>query len=249
MDLPITRSARIKVDFDLIKKDPQISAQLKEIIRFKQQKGAQIIEEGKKDNLISERTYQANRKRLERWVDNSYKKVDERNEQRQKAMALVHLTKTGEAAAIKKAEKRTQEELIREVSHERLRLSKLLGNAEERVSVHSLTNRQPSGRSQSARSKYSHRSWKGEKPRMSGGPNYVLPQYPSQRDLSKSDKGEELDPYGHHLTVSGYITGSVNNQNLIGSARGEKSKLVQMINSSRTSQNNQKKDKSGSDSV
>ena len=34
--LPLPRSARVKVDYDLINKDPAISAQLKEIIDLKQ---------------------------------------------------------------------------------------------------------------------------------------------------------------------------------------------------------------------
>jgi hypothetical protein len=35
MGLPIPRSARVKVDYDLVKRDPKISLQLKEIIDTK----------------------------------------------------------------------------------------------------------------------------------------------------------------------------------------------------------------------
>ena len=58
LGLPIPRSARIKVDYEIVKKDPKISAQLKEIIKFKEAKGKQVIEEGRKLSLITDRTYQ-----------------------------------------------------------------------------------------------------------------------------------------------------------------------------------------------
>ena len=57
LGLPIPRSARIKVDFDLVKKYPTISAQLKEIIEFKEMKGQHVMDEGRKLQLITDRTY------------------------------------------------------------------------------------------------------------------------------------------------------------------------------------------------
>ena len=39
MGLPIPRSARVKVDYDLIHKDPKITEQLKQIVKFKSIKG------------------------------------------------------------------------------------------------------------------------------------------------------------------------------------------------------------------
>jgi hypothetical protein len=80
--LPIPRSARIKVDFDLVKKYPTISAQLKEIIEFKEMKGQHVMDEGRKLQLITDRTYQKNQLRLERWVTTSKNKVDEFSQER-----------------------------------------------------------------------------------------------------------------------------------------------------------------------
>jgi hypothetical protein len=39
MGLPISRSARVKVDYDLVQKDPKISVQLKELINHKKKIG------------------------------------------------------------------------------------------------------------------------------------------------------------------------------------------------------------------
>ena len=82
LGLPIPRSARIKVDFDLVKKDPTISAQLKEIIQFKMMKGQQVMDEGKKLSLITDRTYKNNVLRLERWVSSSKNKVEQFSQER-----------------------------------------------------------------------------------------------------------------------------------------------------------------------
>lgn len=84
LGLPIPRSARIKVDFDLVKKYPTISAQLKEIIEFKELKGKQVMEDGRKLQLITDRTYQKNQLRLERWVTTSKNKVDEFSQERER---------------------------------------------------------------------------------------------------------------------------------------------------------------------
>ena len=70
------RSARVKVDYELVNKDPAISAQLMEIIRYKERRGAQIMDEGRKDALITERTYQINKVRLEKWVNSSQNRVN-----------------------------------------------------------------------------------------------------------------------------------------------------------------------------
>lgn len=55
--LPLPRSARVKVDYELVQKDPKITEQLKEIIEFKEKRGKQVLKEGRKEQLISERTF------------------------------------------------------------------------------------------------------------------------------------------------------------------------------------------------
>ena len=75
--LPLPRSARVKVDYDLVQKDPKMTEQLQEVVHYKDMRGRQVIEEGRRDNLITERTYEINRRRLEKWVSSSYNKIDE----------------------------------------------------------------------------------------------------------------------------------------------------------------------------
>lgn len=86
--LPLPRSARVKVDYDLINKDPAISAQLKEIIQLKQQRGVQIMEDGHRDALISERTFIKNKGRLEKWVNASLGRVNDRLAIKSNALGL-----------------------------------------------------------------------------------------------------------------------------------------------------------------
>jgi len=73
--LPLPRSARVKVDYELVNRDPKISEQLKQIVNFKDQKGKQVLKDGLRESLISERTFQKNVKRLERWVSSSHRKI------------------------------------------------------------------------------------------------------------------------------------------------------------------------------
>lgn len=80
MGLPIPRSARVKVDYELIHKDPKITEQLKQIVKFKSIKGKQVLEESRKENLITDRTFQINMRRLEKWVDISLQKIDNPSE-------------------------------------------------------------------------------------------------------------------------------------------------------------------------
>lgn len=72
MGLPLPRSARVAVDYQILKKDPRMVQQLKEIVEIKAQRGRQVIEEGRQDNFITERTYEVNRAKLEKWVGASY---------------------------------------------------------------------------------------------------------------------------------------------------------------------------------
>ena len=50
---------------------------MKEIVEIKAQRGRQVIEEGRQDNFITERTYEVNRAKLEKWVGASYQKIEE----------------------------------------------------------------------------------------------------------------------------------------------------------------------------
>ena len=113
--LPIPRSARVKVDYELVKKDPAISAQLKEIIQFKEQRGAQIMEEGRKFALITERTYQINQNRLEKWVTSSYNRINERVALKNKALGV----EEDAGSASRKQKIKTGDELLLETNHER----------------------------------------------------------------------------------------------------------------------------------
>ena len=79
MGLPLPRSARVKVDLDLLQKDPKISEQLKQIVNYKDMKGRQILEDGKRENLISERTYEVHSRKLEKWVTSTKRKIEEQN--------------------------------------------------------------------------------------------------------------------------------------------------------------------------
>jgi hypothetical protein len=67
----------VKVEYSLVQKDPKISEQLKEIVELKGNRGKQIMREGFRDNLISERTYEVNRMKLDKWVNASYNKIDD----------------------------------------------------------------------------------------------------------------------------------------------------------------------------
>ena len=70
-----------------------------------------MLDEGRKENLISERTYSQNIKRLERWVSSSYKKIND--------------TKANKKA---KAKLPSNIQLIQESVDGRDRLTKLMTN-------------------------------------------------------------------------------------------------------------------------
>ena len=96
------------------------------------------MDEGRRDNLISERTYEINRRRLDRWVSSSYKKIGVKQPERSE----------------RKPRLRTQDELLKATEDEHRRLQGLF-NEVDRVSARSGTGRR-SGR-QSGR-QYSHMS-------------------------------------------------------------------------------------------
>lgn len=139
LGLPIPRSARIKVDFDLVKKDPAISAQLKEIIQYKEMKGVQVMEEGRKLSLITDRTYQKNALRLEKWVNSSFNKVDSYSQEKR-----VNSVK-------KKYQHKTEDQLINDTYDDRQRLVQKLNSFDAQSG-------KPSARIQSGRSKASQRN-------------------------------------------------------------------------------------------
>lgn len=70
------------MDYDLVQRDPKISPELKEIVRVKDLKGQKVLDDGRRDNLITDRTYEINRKQLERWVSASYDKIADNQRQR-----------------------------------------------------------------------------------------------------------------------------------------------------------------------
>lgn len=51
-------------------------------MHFKDVKGKQVLNEGRKENLISERTYRVNVRRLEKWVNASYRRIQELDQDR-----------------------------------------------------------------------------------------------------------------------------------------------------------------------
>lgn len=185
--------------------------------------------EGRKDNLITERTYEINQRRLEKWVTTSYNRIDERR-----------VPSDSGSVGRKRRPHQNQEELIRATNDDRERLKQLF--IDEKASAHS-NNGKPSARS---------KSWRGGQ--SGNNKNGYATQYPSQRDMTKSEYEKDYtdrDPYGHQHTVSGNINGSgtvTNYDKAIGSHRDGKSRLVQMINSSRTS-SQKKHGKSASDSI
>lgn len=40
------------------------------------------MEEGRRDNLITERTYEINKRKLEKWVSSSYNKIEDNQQQK-----------------------------------------------------------------------------------------------------------------------------------------------------------------------
>jgi hypothetical protein len=105
----------VKVDYDLVQKDPKITEQLKEIVEFKEKKGKQVLNEGRKEQLISERTFHQNLKRLERWVSSSHRKIQELSAN----LVLVPSTRP-------KLKVQTNDQLVAESVEGRERLAKLM---------------------------------------------------------------------------------------------------------------------------
>jgi hypothetical protein len=116
MGLPISRSARVKVDYDLVQKDPKISEQLKELINHKNKIGIQVIEEGRKMNLITERTYDINCKKLEKWVTSSYNRING-NQNDFSSSTRKHLHNL-----------QTNDDLLKAAEDERNRMQKIIHN-------------------------------------------------------------------------------------------------------------------------
>ena len=170
MGLPLPRSARVKVDLDLLQKDPKISEQLKQIVNYKDMKGRQILEDGKRENLISERTYEVHSRKLEKWVTSTRRKIEEQN------------PFTG---GPKKQKIQDNLELIQDAEDNKHRLQKVMYEGE--------SGRQHSYLSQSGRAGLSDRRGgnKGES---------TFSQNPSYRGGAQSHKGDtftDRDPYGN----------------------------------------------------
>ena len=233
MGLPLPRSARVKVDYELVQKDPKISEQLRAIVHSKDVKGQRVMAEGRRDNLITERTYELNRKRLEKWVSASYNKLENNERPR----------------STRRLKAPSHEELIQAALDGRMRLQKIISITEgDRQSAHSATGR--GGGVQSGR-QYSHMSQSGRAGQTLAGPvhgRYDILQDPSYHGGALSSKAEnytDRDPYGRGSS------GPVANGNnvAIGSGRPHRSKLVDLINGDTSRREGRpQREASGSDS-
>lgn len=77
------------------------------------------MEEGRKFALISERTYQVNQGRLEKWVTSSYNRINERAALKSKALGV----EEDAGSASRKQRIKTADELLSETNQERQRLA------------------------------------------------------------------------------------------------------------------------------
>jgi|TARA_B110000285_G_C15131869_1_gene624154 hypothetical protein len=158
------------------------------------------MEEGRRDNLITERTYEINRRKLEKWVSSSYNKIEDNQHQK----------------SAKKPRIQTQEELLQATQDDRKRLQGLLNDG-DRLSAHSATGR-PSGRQSGRQNSHMSQSWRGGQ--TAAGMNSIN-QYPSYR-AGASNKGEnytDRDPYGHGPRGNSNTTENYKANMAIGSGR------------------------------
>lgn len=112
-----------------------------------------------------------------------------------------------------------------------------MNNIDDRLSLQSGT--KPSARAQSGRSRQSHLSWRerqvngaGTAAAPSGQASNRYPSHSQREATTKEEKQSDRNPYAVHLSISGYLN---NPDKPFGSSRDERSKIVQMIDSSRTS--------------
>jgi hypothetical protein len=139
---------------------------LKEIIQLKGKRGQEIMKEGLGDRLITERTYEINRLKLDKWVTASQNKVDENPVSRRSRI-------------------QTQEELLKAAVDGRARLQRIITvNDEQRQSARSGF---PSGRS--ARPSVSGRGVQAG----ASNPGFFN-QYPGPSS-NKGENYSDRDPY------------------------------------------------------
>ena len=145
------------------------------------------MDEGRRDNLITERTYEINRKRLEKWVNASYNKIEDNQRQR----------------SSRKPKIQTNKELLQAAHDGQLRLQlelqKIINiNEGDRMSAHSANGRQ-SGRHSGGQQSHLSISWRAGQTAAGPAPGSSN-QYPSYRYGASSSKVEnytDRDPYGH----------------------------------------------------
>ena len=81
--MPLPRSARVRVEYGLVSRDPGLIEQIRNLVQVKQEKGTLALKESRQLELISERTYHLNSKKLEKWVAVKNQRLDEmRNQSR-----------------------------------------------------------------------------------------------------------------------------------------------------------------------
>ena len=145
------------------------------------------MDEGRRDNLITERTYEINRKRLEKWVYASYNKIEDNQRQRSSRKPKIH----------------TKDELLQAAHDGQLRLQLELQriiniNEGDRMSAHSANGR-PSGRHSVGQQSHMSVSWRAGQ--TAAGPAHGSSnQYPSYRYGASSSKVEnysDRDPYSN----------------------------------------------------
>lgn len=88
------------------------------------------MEDGHRDALISERTFIRNRGRLEKWVNASVARVNDRLAVRSRALGLTDAKE--QSSASRKQMMKTNDELLAETSQQRQHLTQLFNNIDER---------------------------------------------------------------------------------------------------------------------
>ena len=79
--MPLPRSARVRVEYGLVSRDPGLIEQIRNLVTVKQEKGTLALKESRQLELISERTYHLNSKKLEKWVAVKHERLDEMRQQ------------------------------------------------------------------------------------------------------------------------------------------------------------------------
>jgi len=147
------------------------------------------MDEGRRDNLITERTYEINRKRLEKWVNASYNKIEDNQRHR----------------SSRKPKIQTKDELLQAAHDGQLRLQlelqKIINiNEGDRMSAHSANGRVSGGRD--GLQSHMSQSWRAGQNAAAGiGSSNQYPSYRYGASSSKVENYTDRDPYGHGSNV------------------------------------------------